>query len=193
MSNEVPEHELRRLAGEYRHIQGEHEREGESGSWRRRREAELSALETRFKQILSHWFREEGLADKWREHFYDGRPEPSPIYSAPRLYRGRSETGSVLDILETESGQWEYVVDDAVVERRAAMKSTRSRVELGGQKFEEAFEAPAEAQEALRAHVVESPSGEPPWEWAPALFEDGLIDMHFSLTERGRRFVQQPL
>jgi hypothetical protein len=44
--------------------------------------------------------------------------------------------------------------------------------------------------EVLRTHVAEQPSGGPPWEWASELFADGLIDMDFSLTERGKRFTQ---
>jgi hypothetical protein len=38
--------------------------------------------------------------------------------------------------------------------------------------------------------IAEQPSGGSPWEWASELFRDGLIDMNFSLTERGQRFTQ---
>jgi hypothetical protein len=190
MSNKVPEDELRRLASEYRHIQGEHRREGESGSWRRRQKAQLSKIETRFKQILDHWFRDQTTGTQWREHFYHAAPEPGPLYAVARLYRGRSESGAVVDVFEAQSGEWEYIVDGAVAERRKGMKSTEASVHLGTQTFREAFDAPGEALQALRTHVLQQPSGEPPWEWAPELFADGLIDIHFSLTERGQRFIQ---
>lgn len=190
MSNKVPEDELRRIASEYRHIQGEHEREGESGSWRRRQKAQLSDLETRFEHILGHWFRDEATRAQWREHLYRAAPEPAPVHDVPRLYRGRSESGSVVDVFETPTGEWEYLVDGAVAERRTAGKSTEATVRLGGQTFQEAFDTPAEVLQMLRTYVAEQPSGGPPWESASQLFADGLIDMNFSLTERGQRFIQ---
>ena len=164
MSNRVPEDELRRLAIEYRHIQGEHEREGESGSWRRRQKTQLSEVEARFLHVLDHWFRDESTGAEWREHFYHAAPEPSSLYSVPRLYRGRSQSGAVVDIFEARNGEWEYVVDGALAERRAGMKSTEARVHLGGQTFQETFDAPAEALEVLRTYVAEKRSGAPPWE-----------------------------
>ncbi len=124
MSNKAPEDELRRIAGEYRQIQGEHEREGESGSWRRRQKAQLSDLDVRFEHILDHWFRDETTRAQWREHLFRAAAEPAPIHDVPRLYRGRSESGSVVDVFETQSGEWEYIVDGAVAERRKAGKST---------------------------------------------------------------------
>jgi len=190
MSNKVPEDELRRIASDYRHIQGEHEREGESGSWRRRQKAHLSDLETRLEHSLDHWFRDETTRAQWREHFFRAAAEPAPIYDVPRLYRGRSESGSVVDVLETQSGEREYIIDGTVAERRKAGKSTEATVRLGGQTFQETFDAPAEALEVLRTYIAEQPSGGPPWEWASELFANGLIDMNFSLTERGQRFIR---
>lgn len=190
MSNKVPEDELRKIASEYRHIQGEHKREGESGSWRRRQGAQLSDLETRFEQILDHWFPDETMRAQWREHLFRAAAEPAPVHSAPRLYRGRSESGSIMDIFETQGGDWEYIVDGTVAKRSGAGKSMDALVHLGGQTFEEVFDAPAEALEVLRTYVAEQPSGGPPWERASELFADGLIDLHFSLTERGQRFIQ---
>ena len=190
MSNKIPEDELRRITSEYRHIQGEHEREGESGSWRRRQKAQLSDLETRFEHILDRWFRDETTRAQWREHLFRAGAEPAPVHDVPRLYRGRSESGSVMDVFETRSGEWEYIVDGAVAKRSKAGKSTDAAVRLGGQTFQEAFDAPAEALEVLRTYIAEQPAGGPPWVWASELFADGLIDMNFSLTERGQRFIQ---
>ncbi|MDH3201165.1 MAG: hypothetical protein OEM15_09750 [Myxococcales bacterium] len=190
MSNKVPEDELRRIISEYRHTQGEHEREGESGSWRRRQKAQLADLETRFEQILEHWFRDETTRAQWREHLFRAAPEPAPVHEVPRLYRGRSESGSVMDVFETQGGDWEYIVDGTVAKRSKAGKSTEATLRLGGPTFQETFDAPTEALEVLRTYVAEQPSGGPPWEWASELFADGLIDMNFSLTERGQRFIQ---
>lgn len=190
MSNTVPEDELRKIANEYRHIQGEHAREGESGSWRRRQKAQLSDLETRFEQILERWFRDEATQAQWREHLFRAAAEPDPIHEVPRFYRGRSESGSVMDVFETESGDWQYIVDGTVAKRSKALKSTDAVVQLAGQTFEEVFAAPPEALEVLRTYVAEQPPGGPPWEWASELLADGLIDTNFSLTERGQRFIQ---
>jgi len=95
-----------------------------------------------------------------------------------------------VDVFETQGGEWEYIIDGAVAERRKAGKSTEATVRLGGQTFQETFDAPAEALEVLRTYIAEQPSGGPPWEWASELFANGLIDMNFSLTKRGQRFIQ---
>lgn len=190
MSNKVPEDELRRIAAEYQHIRADHAREGESGSWRRRQEARLSDLKSQFEHILHRWFQDEAIRAQWREHLFRAAAEPAPVHEVPRLYRGLSESGSLVEIAETHQGTWDYIIDGTVAERRDAQRSTDATVRLGGQAFQEAFDAPAEALAVLRTYVAEQPSTEPPWEWASELFADGLIDMNFSLTERGQRFIR---
>src|SRR5688572_22535003 len=58
-------------------------------------------------------------------------------------------------------------------------------LEIGGHPFQERFAVPREAVLALAA-LATTPGGEPPWAWARALYEDGLIDLDFGLTPRGR-------
>jgi hypothetical protein len=48
------------------------------------------------------------------------------------------------------------------------------------------------APEALTAlEEYRGAGGEPPWQYASALLADGLIDVHFELTPRGRRVLAQ--
>ena len=84
MSNRVPEDELRRIASDYRHIQGEHQREGESGSWRRRQKAQLSDLETRRQQAYDACKSYETTRAQWREHFFRAAAEPAPVHDVAR-------------------------------------------------------------------------------------------------------------
>jgi protein required for attachment to host cells len=50
----------------------------------------------------------------------------------------------------------------------------------------ESFDAPDAAVDAL-AQFLARPGSEPPWSWARALFEDGLVDAELNLTVRGMR------
>ena len=127
-----------------------------------------------------------------------GRAIIMHIDEAPWVRGGAKGSGEFPDgggqlVGDLERGPWVHVnwlPGGLVAERRKGMKSTEASVRLGGQTFQEAFDAPGAALEALRTHVRQQPPGEPPWEWAPELFADGLIDIHFSLTERGQRFIQ---
>jgi hypothetical protein len=190
MSTLLAEDLLHRIVEEYRHVQGEHERQSEGSSLRRRRQAELKGLESQFESILARWFPDEALRHQWREHLFRGGPEPKPKRELPPLFKGRSETGSVLTVRPNDANEWEYVVDGTLEAHHPPgwRYGGPAQVELLGQHFEEVLDVPHEALEALRRHVS-SPSDEPPWEWAAALFEDGLVDIHFSLTDRGRRAV----
>lgn len=190
MSALLAEDLLRTIVQEYRHVQGEHERQGGGSSLRRKREADLKDLEAQFENLLTRWFSDEALRHEWREHLFRGGPEPELKRKLPPLFKGRSDTGSVLTVNPNDADEWEYVVDGTLEAHHPPgwRYGGPARAQLVGQQFDEAFDAPDEALEALRAHVA-NPSEEPPWAWAPALFEDGLVDIHFSLTDRGRRFV----
>jgi hypothetical protein len=50
----------------------------------------------------------------------------------------------------------------------------------------ETFAASPRSFAALR-EFVSAGAGEPPWDHAPDLLRDGLVDPDFSLTARGRR------
>ena len=53
----------------------------------------------------------------------------------------------------------------------------------------EIFDASPEALAALDAYRRDG--GEPSWQYASELLADGLIDVHFELTPRGRRALAQ--
>jgi hypothetical protein len=190
MSTLLAEDLLQRIVEEYRHVQGEHERLSEGSSLRRKREADLKELESHFETLLARWFPDEALRQKWRGHLFRGGPRPKLERELPPIFKGRSDAGSVLTVRPTDADEWEYVVDGTLEAHHPPgwHYGGPTRVELVGQQFDEVFDAPDDALEALRAHVSD-PSDEPPWEWAQALFEDGLVDIHFSLTDRGRRAV----
>lgn len=61
----------------------------------------------------------------------------------------------------------------------------RERWRLNGTEVEEVFGVSPEALQALAAFAERG--GEPPWEHAAELLADGLIDVHFELTPRGKR------
>jgi len=96
----------------------------------------------------------------------------------------------VLLVCPNDAGEWEYIVDGALTAHHPPgwRHGGPGRLQFVDQSFEEVLEAPTDAVDSLRAHVAD-PSGDPPWEWAASLFEDGLIDIHFSLTDRGRRLL----
>jgi len=56
---------------------------------------------------------------------------------------------------------------------------------LDGTEFREVFDVEPSAVRALRDFSASG--GEPPWEHASARLADGLIDLDFALTARGRR------
>lgn len=184
-----PISELSKVVREFHHLQGEHAREGVSGSWRRKQRSRMEALEEKFETLLGRWVPDATEQMRWREHLYRGAEEPRelvPDDQPPPLYRGRSETGSMLEIRPIDGGEQEWLVDEVAVARQPG-GTIDMPVRHGGVEFHELFEAPAEALEALLAYV-ERRLDAPPWKWARELYEEGLIDANFGLTARGRRF-----
>jgi len=81
-------------------------------------------------------------------------------------------------------------VDGTLVERVIAKKDLAQEVSpavfrVEGMDFVELFDASPEALAALDAYRRDG--GEPPWQYASELLADGLIEVHFELTPRGRR------
>jgi hypothetical protein len=187
-----PETELQRLADEFRHLRDEHRREGELGSWRRRLQSRMSALEQQFTALSEHWLHDPSRRAAWLDYLHKGGPLPDAALRPPVLFRGRSENGSTLEIRRGPDAQCEVVIDGAPV-ARLSPRSLRlghapGPVRLFGHDFIEEATASPEALEALRAWVLR-PNGDAPWQHAPELFEDGTIDPDFGLTERGRRLL----
>jgi hypothetical protein len=81
-------------------------------------------------------------------------------------------------------------IDGSLVERIVAKKDFEPtqrpvRFSIDGFEFDESFAASPEALQALAAFREEG--GEPPWEHAAELRAEGLVNVHFDLTPRGRR------
>jgi hypothetical protein len=183
-----PIQELSATAREFRHLQAEHEREGPEGSWRRRQGARLAEIERHFETLLERWVDDPAELERWRAHFYHGGEQPEVEDLGVLLFKGRSDAGSLVEIRETESGESAVRIDATEAAHWTGDLPIESPLRFGDSVFEETFDAPAAAVEALRA-LVGGASREPPWQWATALYADGIIDSTFALTERGRRLL----
>jgi len=82
MPTRVVEDQLREIVREYRHVQGEHARQSEDSSLRRKREAELKDLESQFEMTLARWLDDDALRAQWREHLFDACSMRSPSQSS---------------------------------------------------------------------------------------------------------------
>ncbi len=192
----VSRDELEAIVSEHRHLLEEHRRAHADGTVRRHMEARLHELEQRFDQLLDEWAPDEELREAWAAHLRHGAPAPAlPAPARPLVFRGRAETGSVVEIRKRTDGDYDVEVDGAVVERAqleldfAGTEAPRIFMldELG---FQETFSASAPALEALAEFVAER-SPAPPWGFAVELRADGLVDRHFSLSPRGHRALSQ--
>lgn len=188
-----PIDQLEAIVAEFRHLRGEYRREGESGSWRRTQRSRLDELQQRFETLLSRWVAEEPARAAWRAFLHEGSAAPSDdLERSPPAYLGTAEHGSQVVVLERRDGAYDIVVDGSRADQAPArfnFGSHRSqRLRLAAQEWRETTGAPPAALEALHRHLA-APEKEPPWEWARALFADGLIDANFSLTARGRRLT----
>jgi hypothetical protein len=182
--------ELETLARYYHHLKNEHKRAAPGGAVRRRIEDKLLQVGDRFERLLVEWVSEPDLQRAWRDHLHNRAPAPSAPSSIQRLvFRGLSDAGSVVEI-RAAGDELKVEVDGALMERLApenAFPADRPvvRFRLNDSEFDETFGA---SQDALRALAAFRDEGAPPpWEHASELLADGLIDVHFDLTPRGRR------
>jgi hypothetical protein len=182
--------ELDALARYYHHLRNEHERSQPESSTRRRLEDQLLEVRERIERLLEEWIPDEDLREEWRDYLRNRRREPSePPAIRPLVFQGRSEAGSIVEVRRKDD-ELQVEVDGSLLERIAAEKdlsvSTPAlRFRLNGTEFEETFTASPEALRALSDFLDQG--GSPPWEHASELLADGLIDVHFDLTPRGRR------
>jgi hypothetical protein len=182
--------ELDALAHYYHHLHHEHERADPQSSVRRRLEDRLLEVRERFERVLDEWVPDPELRHAWHEYLRNRRPEPSdPPAVRPLVFQGRNDAGSIVEI-RRRGDEHQVEVDGALLERVAAEKDLSVdrpslRFRLNGTEFEETFNASPEALQALADFLDEG--GSPPWEYASELLADGLIDVHFDLTPRGRR------
>jgi hypothetical protein len=125
------------------------------------------------------------------------RVPPQPPAGAVRAARDPTArlpgalAGSIAEIRRKDD-ELEVEVDGALVERIVGDKDFSVdrpvfRFRLNGTEFEETLSASPAALRALAD--FRDRGGTPPWEHASELLADGLIDVHFDLTPRGRRAV----
>ncbi len=178
------------LARRYHHLQVEHQKFEPGNSVRRRLEDELLDVRTRFERALDEWLPgDEELRGRWHAYLEHHAPLPdAPPTLHPVVFRGRSAvSGSVVEI-RGEEDDLEVWVDGSLVERIAGEKDFRQPIvtfRLNGNEFEEEFRASPESIQALAGFV--QGGGSPPWEYGYELLEDGLVDVHWGVTPRGRR------
>jgi hypothetical protein len=161
------------------------------GSARRHLEDHLAAVRARFDRLLEEWVADPDLRDAWRAYRDHHAPEPDAPAAVRRLlFRGRSEASGSIVQVTGRGDELQVEVDGALVERIAGEKDFGSglrglRWRLNGTEFVEVFDVSPDALQAL-ADFAEG-SGDPPWEHAAELLADGLIDVHFEVTPRGKR------
>ncbi len=186
--------ELDALARYYHHLHNELERTKPEGGLRRQLQDRVLEVRERFDRLLDEWVPDAELRDAWREYLHNRRPEPEgPPTIRPLVFQGVSDAGSVVEI-RGRGDELEVRVDGALVERIAGEKDfspTRPVVSfrLNGTEFHETFGASPEALAALADY--RDAGGSPPWEHASELLADGLVDVHFALTPRGRRALER--
>lgn len=162
---------------------------------RRRLEDELLEVRERFERLLEEWVPDPELQEAWREHIRNRGPvPPEPPAIRPLVFQGRSEvSGSIVEV-RRKGDELQVEVDGSLLERVAAEKdlsvtTPALRFRLNGTEFEETFNASPDALRALADFLDQG--GSPPWDYASELLADGLIDVHFDVTPRGRRALAQ--
>ena len=188
---ELPRREmLEALVRYYHHLQNEHKRSAPSSSVRRRIDERLADAHERFERLLEEWVPEDDLRRAWHDHLQYRAPVPEgPAPIRPLVFRGVSDAGAVVEI-RGRNDELDVEIDGSLVERVSASSVLASslplvRFRLDHSEFQEMFSVSDQALRALERFV--SAGGSPPWEHAPELLADGLIDTHADLTPRGRR------
>jgi hypothetical protein len=185
-----PIRELAQTAREFRHLRAEHHREGVRGGWRRRQEADLVRLERHFAALLERWVPDPDTRARWERHIHHGDAEPEVLVHDPLLFRGRSANGSVLEIREGDGDERAVLIDGTRCDHIPKERPIDVPFSYGDSTFEETFDLPTEAIQALADHLGGRRVA-PPWQWAPVLYEQGIIDSNFGLTGRGHRLVRR--
>jgi len=182
--------QLEALVHWYHHVQNEHKRVAPEGTIRRRIEDQLLDVRERFERLLDEWVQHEDVRREWLAHLHNRAPAPAePKTVRPLVFRGRSDAGSIVEI-RGRRDELDVEIDGTLVERIAAevdfaVGRPPVHFHVNGSVFGEIFDAPDDALDAL-ASFRES-GGAPPWAHVTELLADGLIDVHFDLTPRGRR------
>jgi hypothetical protein len=189
---ELPRRELlEALAHDYHALKTEHAGAPPESRVRHRSEGRLVETHERFERVLEEWVPEDDLRDAWREYLDNHFALPTgPPAIRPLVFYGRSDANSIVAVRGKRGDEFAVEIDGTLVERIAAEKDfavpdPAHRFRLEGIDYEEMFNASPEALDALADFVADG--GTPPWDYALELLSDGLIDVHFALTPRGRR------
>jgi hypothetical protein len=185
--------ELAGLVHHYQHLHNELETKSPESSPRRELEHKLLHVRERFDCLLDEWIPDEEAREQWREYIHGRRPEPDePQGIDPLVFQGLTDAGSIVKI-RGQADEYEVWVDGSLQDRIAAHKdlsvdTPSLHFRWAGKELVETFDVSDEALAAL-ADYRNDPAASPPWEYASELLADGLIDVHFDLTPRGRRAV----
>jgi hypothetical protein len=182
---------LEAFAHHYHHLQNEHKRAAPESSVRRRIEPRMSHVRDQFERSLAESVADEELQQAWRKYLrYRGPEPPGPPPVEPLVFRGVSDDGATIEVRGKLGEELAVEIDGSLVGRIVAEKDFATaepsfRFRLDRTEFSETFNASTDALQALADFLDDGTS--PPWEQAPELLADGLIDVHFALTPRGRR------
>ncbi len=183
--------ELAALVHYYQHLHNEVEHEKPEGSTRHELEDKLLDVRERFDRLLEEWVPDDEAREQWREYIHGRRPKPDePPAIEPLAFQGVTDAGSVVQI-RGQADEYQVWVDGSLQERIAAQKDLSVdkpvlHFRWDGKEIAETFNASEEALDALAQYTDDADSS-PPWDYASELLADGLIDVHFGLTPRGKR------
>ena len=186
-----PIQQLEQIAWEFRHVRHSHQHEGRNGTWRRNMGGRLDDLEDRFNTLLQRWICDDTAREGWRQHLHRGEAHPDDdLVTQPPLFVGVSSTPAEIRLYPRAGGGYDVFIDGARADRAPSALTfpASGQLRMLDQSWEEISLAPEPALRALREYCAAG-SGEPPWQYARELYANGLIDVNFGLTPRGRRLV----
>jgi hypothetical protein len=184
--------ELDALVRNYHDVQRVHQEEPQGSSARRHVEQRLLDIRERLDRLLEEWVPDEEVREQWRaylEHHAPAPAEPGAIDVV--VFRGIGEASGSVASVRRGPDAYSVEIDGVLTDRVVADKDFSPTVppvhfRVDGFEFEETFEASDEALDAL-ASFLASEDEPPPWQYASELLGDGLIDVDFGATPRGRR------
>jgi hypothetical protein len=182
-----PIHRLQEIARAFHHERAERQRQPLVGTRRRKHAQRLEELEEAFERMAAHWLPDEGTRRRWRDYLSHGGEQPEgPEAREPLLFCGRSSDGGTAEV-RRDNGRIEILVDGRLV--GDAGRWNERTVTMGDTIYRETTHVPEATLSELRAHLrAQAP---PPWPHALELYEDGIVDENFSLTDRGRRVLAE--
>jgi hypothetical protein len=187
---------LAHLVGEYRRMHGEHGHL-EAGAPRPRRhlETEMAALAAAFERLLGEWIRSGEDQDEWRAalHSHAAIPGGITVPASRLIFRGRTAQSVDVDVRERADGEIEIDLDgkpsERLVDRLHLSVDADGWAQIADVHARETFDLPIPAERELRRWMRRG--GTPPWEYAPSLLAEGIVDDHFAITPRGRRAAER--